>query len=99
MSRWAGAEDDWVQKMIRDPPEKEDVIVVLKMVRQLTAHLERKPGGIPSKEWRDLDPLVLDPSTNTKGIDQEGQQDGCGVDQWQGEAKDDSWSTLIAQKS
>ena len=59
----------WLQKMIRHPPRKEDVIVALtKMMRQPTAHSEKKPGGIPSKEPKHLDPMLSEPPTNSEGI-------------------------------
>ena len=49
-------EDDWIQKLRRHPPRKEDVIVALmKMMRQLAALSEKKPGDIRSKEPRDFD--------------------------------------------
>ena len=68
----AGAADDWLQQLRLDLPQKEDVIMVLlKMMRQPTAHSVRKPGGIPGKEARDLDPSVLEPPMNTQGVELE----------------------------
>ena len=40
MTKWACERGDWVQKLIRHPPLKDDVIVaLLKMARQLRNHL------------------------------------------------------------
>ena len=92
--RWAGPEDDWIEKLIRDPPQKEDVITsLMKMMGQPTAHLT-KNGGIPSKAPRDLEPFVLGPPTNTEGIALEFRRDKDGgrKDQWQGKAEKDNWS-------
>ena len=41
----------------------------MKMLRQPTTHPEKKLGGIPSKEPRNLDPVILQPPTNTEGIE------------------------------
>ena len=75
--------------MTRDPPQEDDVnISLLKMMRQPTAHSVRKSGGIPSKGPRDLGPLVLDPPTNTEGIELEIRSDSKTVVEWiSGKAK------------
>ena len=86
MTGWAGAEDDWIQKLILDPLQKEDVIVAT--MRQPIAHSERKPGGIPSIELRDHDPSVLELPTKTEGIELEIKSDSKTVVEWiNGEAK------------
>ena len=69
MATWAGRHD-WIQKLIRRPPRKEDVIVALmKRMGQPTTRLEKKPGGIRSKEPRDLDSTVLEPQTKSEGME------------------------------
>ena len=35
------------------------IVALMKMLRQPAAHVDKKPGGIPSKEPKDLDPMVL----------------------------------------
>ena len=43
MARWAGSEGDWMQKFVRVPHQKEDVIVsLMAMMRQPTAHWVNK---------------------------------------------------------
>ena len=85
--RWAGPEDDWIEKLIRDPPQKEDVITsLMKMMGRPTAHLT-KNGGIPSKAPRDLEPFVLGPPTNTEGIALEIRRDKDGGRRINGKAK------------
>ena len=56
----------WVQRMVRHPPRKEDVIgTLMNMLRQPTTHLEKKLRGFPSKEPRDIALMLLEPPTNT----------------------------------
>ena len=45
---------------MRVPPQKDDVILAsIEMLRQQTTHSLKELGGIPNKEARDPDPLVL----------------------------------------
>ena len=77
------------------------ITAVTKMMRQPTAHLEKKPGGIPSKEPRDLDPMVLGPWTNIEGIEMEIRDDSKTVVEWiNGKAKQQTsvGAVEVAQK-
>ena len=96
MSKWAEEERDWIQLMIRHPPRKEAVIAALmKMLRQPAAHQEKKPGGISSKEPRDLDPMVLEHPTNTNGMKLTIKGDSKTVVDWiNGHAKQKRQPTL-----
>ena len=50
-------------------PKKDDVIVaLLRMTRQPTQHLWRTPSDVPSKEPRELDPMVLANPSEGKGF-------------------------------
>ena len=44
-------------------------IALLKMLRELGRHMEKKRGGISSKKTKDLDPTVFEPPTILDGIE------------------------------
>ena len=70
MARWAGAGDDSIQELMRNPLWKEAVIVALMTMM------------ISSKEARDLDPMVLELPTNAEGIEVEIRSDSKTVLDW-----------------
>ena len=58
------------------------IVALMKMLRQATTHVEKKPGSIPSKELRDLDPMVLEPPTKTEGVELEIMDESKTVVDW-----------------
>ena len=87
-----------MQKFMRVPPRKEDVITApMKMMRQPTAHFVKKL----CKKPRDLDPLMLEAPTRTHGIELEIRRDSKTVVEWiKGKAKHKTTveATEVAQK-
>ena len=81
VSRLAGERNDWIQKVVRHPPRKEDVIVaLLKMLRQPTTQLYKKT--------RDLDPMALSHRRKLMAWSrQSGDDSKTVVDQINGRAK------------
>ena len=50
-------------------------IALLRQTRRPTLHLLKKPGGVPSKKQRELDPTVLDNLSEGKGLQLEIRDD------------------------
>ena len=67
VARWAGEGVSWLGTENDARPAVEGRRDCL--MRQLTAHLMKKPGSIPSQDTRDFHPLVLKPQANTEGIE------------------------------
>ena len=77
---------DWVKEMTKNPIQEEEVMVaLLRMTKQLRKHLKKKVTGVLSRKRREFDPMVLKFKERDKvpGGDQEPQQNGRGLDQWQ----------------
>ena len=69
MTRWAGRDVDWIQRMIRHPPRKEEVIIAHENAEAADDTPREKAWVYPSKEPRDLDPMVLEPPVTTEGTE------------------------------
>ena len=65
-----GEGQDWVQEMERNLPRKEEMIVA-----QLTEHYVKKIFEIPSKETKQLDPMILEDLEKGEGIQAEEWRD------------------------
>ena len=54
--------------MVNNPPKEEVIVALLKVTRQPTRHMLKKVTGIPSREPRELDPMVLEVPLKDEGI-------------------------------
>ena len=57
-------------------------IALLRQTRRPTLHLLKKPGGVPSKKQRELDPTVLDNLSEGKGLQKGGGSKNNHGDWW-----------------
>ena len=70
LARWAGSEEDWIQKWRAGPPRKAEVIPTLVLATHLsTLQVKKADGGIPLRKERVLDPLMIEPPRTVEGIE------------------------------
>ena len=59
MARWAGSEEDWIQKWRMHPPKQTEAVPALVRAVPLSQlQIKMTDGGIPLRKERELDPLL-----------------------------------------
>ena len=70
MVRWAGSEEDWIQRWRVGPLRKAEVITNLVLAIHLsTLQVQKADGRILLRKEKDLDPLMIQPQRTVEGIE------------------------------